>query len=792
MRYLAVHAHLYQPPRENPWTEIIHRQPSAAPFHDWNARVSDECYERYGAAGVRGPDGRILSLVNLFSRVSFNIGPTLAAWLESERPAVLSDARAGDAAAAQRSGVGSAMMQAYGHPILPLCDEREKRLQVAWGKADFVRRYRREPLGIWLPEAAVDTETLEVCADFGLRYTILAPEQIAQVRRLKGGPWSSVTESTVPTHRPYRINLPSGRHFTVFVFHGPLSRGIAFGGALSNGDRLLETLRGALHNLPEEPGLVLMAADGETFGHHQRHAEEVLAEALVRCRISGLARVAHPGELLEKLAPRHEARLAEPSSWSCAHGVGRWSRACSCRMADHDPPWSWHWREGLRSAVRTLRDRVFTLVEREGPELFRDPWAAAERYGEVLVAPPTLEHVAELLDSELRPGLEEPARRRAAMMLELLRQTLFSATSCGWFFDDVAGIEASQVLRHAARASELCREVFDVDPEPNLLAKLAETKANDPAFEDGAAVYRERALTARHEPAVALGAHALDRLATVLSGATELAPTSSNFGLFAVDELGAVHAERSEGGLMLVSGRGRVQHLRTGESWEGEFEARSPAPGVPVELLVGGEAIASRCPTLREKQLAIGAGRAASLLPALSLDQVRQLAWATREAQELGERLPSPFPEAIAGGARALLSGCLAAPPHKTRDELRDLSLALEALEATGIQREKIEDLRPPLASRLARLAEWVLLRGDEDDTAALGALLPLAAERLGDAVLARVRRTLVAHDDPGLSAPRERLAEAAGLSPDALRPLEKRARTQRNRSGEEDLDALA
>lgn len=757
---------------------MVHRQPSAAPFHDWNTRISDECYERLGGAGVRGPDGRLYALVNLFGRISFNIGPTLALWLERNRPEVLEDATKGDQAAALRTGAGPAMMQAYGHPILPLCEPREKRLQIAWGRTDFMRRFERPPRGIWLPETAVDIETLEACADFGLEYTILAPEQVLQIRPLdkSGDPhaWEDVSGGRVPTQRPLRVRLPSGRDFTVFVFNGDISRGIAFGGVLHSGESLVGRLREGLDSIGQQPGMLLLAADGETFGHHQRGAEEALAEALVRCRMAGLAKICHPGELLDELPPTHEARLATPSSWSCPHGVGRWFRDCGCHMADRPEGWSWEWRATLRQAVTSLRDRVFALIDRRGSEILDRPWHAAESYGEVLAAPRSTPALEGLLARHLPEGAEGARRQRAAMLLELLRQTLFSATSCGWFFDDIAGIEATQVLRHAARAAELAEKVFGINVEEDLITRLREAKANDPAFETGADVYRQKAASARHDAKVALEYHALAHLRTALSGGSAaVAAVSRSFGLFTTNDLETPQAGIEPNGLVRVSGRGSVGHLRTLETWEGSYEALSESPGLPTELLIDSHPTEEGCPAIRELMLTIGARRAAALLPAPDADVLRRISWAAKQARELGAYLPSPFPEAIQGGARALLLDRLTRQPANTGEEIEALREGLEAAEGAGLTSPELADLRPRLDRRLALLTETVLLRDREDRVEILCRLLRLARDRTGEEVLARSRRVLGSRPYPMDRSLVVRIATAAGMAPDALTPVD-------------------
>lgn len=828
MRYFVVHAHLYQPPRENPWSEVIPRQPSAAPFHDWNERVSDECYERLGSAAVYGPNGDVLSMVNLFGRMSFNIGPTLAAWLQRERPEVLLDANAGVRAAVDRTGTGPALMQPYGHSILPLCNRQEKRILVAWGRDDFRARFGRDPRGVWLPETAVDTETLEVCADLGLQFTILAPEQILQVRPLEGtAAWEDVSGGRCPTHRPLRVNLPSGRRFHVFAFHGQLSRDAAFGGILHGGERLLDAARGALDGMPEGSGLVLLASDGETFGHHQRGAESGVAEGLVRCRLSGQAHVTHLEEVLDQLPATHEARIAEPSAWSCAHGVGRWTRDCGCRMS-HQPGWNQEWREPLRSAVVSLRDRVFSLIERHGEGMLREPWEALEAYGPLLAQPPSPDRIRDFLADHAprKKGARGLDFQRSASLLELVRQVLFSATSCGWFFDDCSGIEPVQVMAHAGRAAELCRSVFGVDPEPLLLTKLANARSNIPEQGTGADVYRRAVAGMPDHAPMALAVHGLGRLREALRRPPggDLAGISTELGLFSVDEndppkvalgsdstaagqaatagagtgtKGTAGSRRkdnpcfgAEAGGLLVEGDGVVTDRRSGRIWSGRYIVRCDRPGRPVQVEIDGQPVdGDRFPIVAERALALGAERAATLLPTPEEGTLRQVAWAVREARRIGAPLPSPFMEAIVGGARGLLAAELDRGPVSPAQEIARLQVPIEAGLEAGVRPEEWAALRPALDRRLALLVSWVL-RGDfSDEVTELTRLVSTASGALGHWQLNRTRRSLATLEVGKARRPQLlAVGRAAGLARDVWTPLDTPAR----RVEEAALDDLA
>lgn len=793
MRYFVLHGHLYQPPRENPWTELIERQPSASPFHDWNARVSDECYERYGGAGIRGPDDRVIGLVNLFARMSFNIGPTLAAWLEHQRPDVIADARLGWQSAKERTGRGPALMQAYGHAILPLCEPRERALQIAWGQHDFERHFGEPSEGIWFPETAIDLPSLDAAAEAGLAFTIVAPEQIRRIRPEGSSEWTDVSGGHVPPHRPYRVKLPSGRSIVLFPFDGALSRAAAFGGVLKSGGHFVSAIRDALDGMPaDEDGVVLLAADGETFGHHQRGAEEAVAEALVRTRMTSLARVTHLGEVMRDLPVTWEAEIVDPSSWSCAHGVDRWSNGCPCGDASLGEDWSREWRAVLRQAVNSLRDRVFAMIDRRGDELFRDPWAAAHDYGRVVVAPASGSAVADLIDRHGVAGLGQDDRDRAGRLLELVRQVLFSATSCGWFFDDISGIEATQVLRHAARAAELCHQVFGIDPEPDLMRHLARARSNVPSEGSGDRIYRRRAARDAESGACGIRLHALRHLESYLATGERPRACGSTLGVFAVNDAEDPEVHR-ENGATRIEGRANALHRRTGRRIETSFVVEEPHPAGELSIHLADEPGGVHASLVREEMLRLTARRATSVLPTLDEALLARYAWIGRDARALGVTLPPPFPEAMRAGARALLSGLLADVPRANGESLRRLKGALEASRVAGLDSGDVADLRPQLDRLLAFEVERRLAAPRDEEICALCTTLKIAGEIAGDEIFLRTRRSLhaLAVREEDERPDRDALlnvAKAAGMAADALAPLDVPVRKTRS---EEELDAL-
>jgi alpha-amylase/alpha-mannosidase (GH57 family) len=478
-RFVCIHGHFYQPPREDPWSGRVERQPSAAPYHDWNERVTAECYGPNTAARILDAQGRIEEIVDNFSRISFDVGPTLLTWLEASAPRVYQAILAADQESARRySGHGSAIAQGYHHAILPLSDARDRRTEVRWGIHDFEMRFGRSPEGMWLPETAVDLATLEELAAAAVRFTILAPHQAALVRRMGDREWTDVSGARVDTTRAYSIPLPSGRRIAAFFYDGPASRAIAFEGLLDSADALVGRLAAAAS------GLSHVATDGESYGHHHRFGDMALAAALRSIERSGASRMTNYGEFLEAHPPADEAEIVENTSWSCVHGLGRWSGNCGCRLAQGT---SQSWRGPLRAAFDSLRESIAPRYSEAAARFFRDPWEARDEA--IGLFDPEQDNVAAVFDPLTDRPIRGAERWRAFDLLDLQRNLLRMSTSCGWFFDDVAGIEARQVIAYAARAVELAERTLGPGFEEPFRALLSEAEGNDGTLPDARAVY---------------------------------------------------------------------------------------------------------------------------------------------------------------------------------------------------------------------------------------------------------------------------------------------------------------
>lgn len=490
---VVVHGHFYQPPRHDPFTEAMPVEPSAAPFHDWNERIDAEAYRPNGAARLIDGRGKVLDIVNNYGLLSFNVGPTLDAWMVRHAPRTLERMVAGDA-----QGRG-AIAQPYHHVILPLADPRDARTEIRWGLAAFRHRFGRDAEGIWLPETAVDESVLGLCVEEGVRFTILSPYQ---------------STGTPAPGRAYRWVHPGGRGEMALVFYdGPLSHDVAFGAALRSGELLVTTAAAAAPD-----GLVAVATDGETFGHHHKFTERAIAHAFT---VAAPAHGITAGGLAEWLRanPPSERAQVKTSAWSCAHGVGRWSTDCGCSTGGL-PDASQRWRAPLRAALDLLRDHAARVFERRGGRHLVDPWAARDDYVRVVLDPAQR---ADFLDRHLAPG-GDPVE--ALTLLEMQREALAMYTSCGWFFWDLAGIETLQVMRHAAHCMDRLAQVGDEPPTAEFLRVLDTAVSNDPAEGSGGEIWKRHvsgvAVTVAQVAAAALVAHVDGRPLGAVAPAWEL------------------------------------------------------------------------------------------------------------------------------------------------------------------------------------------------------------------------------------------------------------------------------
>ncbi len=487
-KFICIHGHFYQPPRENPWLETVELQDSAAPYHDWNERITTESYAPNTTARILDETGRIAEITSNYAKISFNFGPTLLAWVKEKMPEIHDAIIAADRSSQRNfSGHGSALAQVYNHMILPLANPRDKYTQVLWGIRDFQSRFGRPPEGMWLSETAADTATLETLAELGIKFTILSPFQASRTREIGKRNSRDVNGGQIDPTCPYLARLPSGRSLTLFFYDGPVSQAVAFEGLLTSGEGFAHRLTSAFSDHRNADQLVNIATDGESYGHHHRHGEMALAYALQYIQSQRLARLTNYGEYLEGHPPTREVHIHEKSSWSCVHGVGRWMTDCGCNSGGH-PGWNQGWRTPLRQALDWLRDELIPLYEARSKAFLRDPWAARNEYISVILdrsAPSREKFFRETAARELS-GQEKVT---VLKLMELQRHAMLMYTSCGWFFDEVSGIESVQVVQYAARALQLARDVLGKDLEPGFLQIFAGAKSNIPENQDGRTIY---------------------------------------------------------------------------------------------------------------------------------------------------------------------------------------------------------------------------------------------------------------------------------------------------------------
>ena len=437
-RYVCVHGHFYQPPRENPFTGEIPREIGAEPWANFNEKINAECY---------APNARLGN----FRRISFDTGPTLTGWLAGRDPQTLARIVQADRWAVRHRGAGPAMAQSYHHTILPLDAPRDRRTEVRWGIRDFQYRFGRTPLGLWLPETAIDLATLDVLAAEGITYTLLAP-------------WQAASDA-IEAGRPYTVALPSGREIAVFFYDAALSGLISFHPeATVSAPRFVHE-----HLLPRyadggAPRLMLIATDGELYGHHQPFRDLFLQDLLLRrLPAAGLRGITLEGYL--RLVPEREpVGLREATSWSCHHGVERWQANCACIGGDGA------WKGELRALFNRLRDQIDGLTEAAAAGLVHDVWAARDDYVDVVIG---VIRPNAWLHRHAARRLTTAEERRVLRLMEAQRYRLAMYASCAFYWEDVARIEPRNAIANALQAVRLVEQVTGARLEADAREELA-------------------------------------------------------------------------------------------------------------------------------------------------------------------------------------------------------------------------------------------------------------------------------------------------------------------------------
>ncbi len=490
--FLTVHGHFYQPPRENPWLEAIELQDSAKPFHDWNERINKECYNPNSVSKVVDSRNRILDVVDNYQYMSFNFGPTLLSWMEKFAPHTYERIIKADIdSRADHSGHGNAIAQVYNHMIMPLANTHDKETQVKWGVTDFETRFGRKPEGIWLAETAVDDDTLRICVENGIKFTILSPYQALKCRKEGSNNWQDVSWGNIDPARSYRYYIKSapGKFIDLFFYDGAISQSVAFDELLKDGNKFIKRLKEGISDLRDYPQLVHIATDGESYGHHTKFGDMALAYVLkFKAEAEGF-KITNYAEYLEKYRSDYEVDIKQASSWSCFHGVGRWKEDCGCSTGGH-PGWNQKWRKPLRDALDYLRDELIKVFEKEGVKYFEDVWKVRNNYINVILDRSRI-NVEKFQKENFYPNLSEEDKVRAMELLEIQRQAMLMYTSCGWFFSEISGIETVQIMKYAARAMQLAAKFTKKNIESKFLEILSEAKSNIPEFGNGRDIYEK-------------------------------------------------------------------------------------------------------------------------------------------------------------------------------------------------------------------------------------------------------------------------------------------------------------
>ncbi len=484
--FVTIHGHFYQPPRENPWLDVIEEEASASPFHDWNERIASECYRPNAHARIVDSQGKILKILNNYSHISFNFGPTLFRWLEKRFPHAYQRILEADRESLKRLGHGNAIAQTYDHLIMPLANERDRETEVLWGMADFENRFGRKPEAMWLPETAVNYPVLQVLVEKGMKFLILSPFQALRVRPLGATKWIDVSPGQIDPTQPYRCFVRdrsgkkrSDQFIDLFFYEGTLSREASFGDLLKDGNSFSDQLTKAYQPTRKRAQLIHIATDGETYGHHKKFGDMTLAYAMDQWLSSRGMEVVNYGAFLKRFPSTYEVEISEGpkgegTSWSCSHGVGRWKEDCGCSTGGQ-AGWNQRWRKPLREALDFLRDELRLIFEREGEKVFQDPWKARNGYIQVILGRSS-ESVHTFFERFGLAGSPESARIKGLRLMEMQRHAMQMFTSCGWFFSDLAGLETILILQHASRAIQLAGEFSIQRVEDQFLQYLSQGK----------------------------------------------------------------------------------------------------------------------------------------------------------------------------------------------------------------------------------------------------------------------------------------------------------------------------
>jgi alpha-amylase/alpha-mannosidase (GH57 family) len=438
---LCVHAHFYQPPREDPYTGIVPSEQGAWPFLNWNERIFETCYKPNAELGN-------------FNKISFNLGPTLSQWLKETHPETLAKIVQADSENVKQYGVGNAIAQGYNHTILPLMKRRDKQTQISWGISDFKRTFGRKPQGMWLPETAVDMETLELLVANGIEFTILAP-------------WQAETQD-LDTRKAYQVILPDHKSIKIFFYHSGISSRISFDpGSTENADSfILDYVKGEFTSRREDQ-MLLIASDGELYGHHQVFRDKFLSYLLNGSLSCQNIDYSFPALQLQKQKVIPIVKIKENTSWSCHHGVERWRGVCSCTLNSD-------WKKPLKFALDRLSWDIDQIFLEKTQEILSNPWKSREQFIEVILGE---KKYSDWIIGQITDPISAVESEIIHFLLQaqMERQRMF--TSCGWFFEDFDRIEPKNNIAYAAHAVWLTKQATGIDLSPMTIPYLDKVRS---------------------------------------------------------------------------------------------------------------------------------------------------------------------------------------------------------------------------------------------------------------------------------------------------------------------------
>ena len=490
---LILHGHFYQPPRENPFIGIVPKQASAAPYLDWNERIWHDCYSANAHSRYLSPEGRIISITNNFSYISYNFGPTLLSWLEQNHPETIEMLIEADKESIKRLGHGNAMAQSFNHTILPLDSTKDARLQIEWGAMDFERRFGRKAEGMWLPECGINKDVIQLLADEGIRFAVLSPWQCKAVEE-SDGRTALLQGKPAPYWQPYILTGTRGGEISAFFYHPGLAESISFGHILRSADNLYQMLKGIKDT--DRKGLIHTATDGEIYGHHEPYGDMALA-ALIR-KVEerndfvldnyGSYLESHPAKLHAEL---HQGEDGKGTSWSCSHGVSRWYKDCGCTTGGQEG-WNQAWRTPLRNGLNNLGAKLSTIFQDEVRKIFGesvDPYEILKKAGREFCGAVSMRTFIEDLHKEYHFASTYDVE--IAHLLSGVKNKHFSFTSCGFFFAELSGIEPRQNIKYALYAIRMFQPYCQGDLLYPFLSDLRKAKSNIKTQGDGMNIAQE-------------------------------------------------------------------------------------------------------------------------------------------------------------------------------------------------------------------------------------------------------------------------------------------------------------